>query len=93
VVQAGLGKKVRPSLQNNQSKKDWRCGSRSRAPAFQARSSEFTLQVPLKQQNKKPHTLSSNIGSEHWFSLLCVACTTDNDFHLRISFTPGGNGN
>jgi hypothetical protein len=35
--------KVRPYLQNNQKRKDWRRGSSSRVPASQVQSSEFKL--------------------------------------------------
>jgi hypothetical protein len=39
-----------PNLQNNQSKRDWRCGSSSRVPALQVGSSNPS---PTKKKKKK----------------------------------------
>jgi hypothetical protein len=39
------------NLQNNQSKVEWRCGPRDRAPALQARSPEFKLHSYQKKSN------------------------------------------
>jgi hypothetical protein len=44
-----------PSPKNNQSKKDWRCGSSSSVPTLQAQGPEFKLQSHQKAQ-KKPKT-------------------------------------
>jgi hypothetical protein len=41
---------MRPHLQNNQSKMEWRCDSSFRAPPWQAQSPEFK---PQSRQNKK----------------------------------------
>jgi hypothetical protein len=38
-----------PYFQNNQSKMDWRCGSRGRAPALQTQSPDFKTQTHQKK--------------------------------------------
>jgi hypothetical protein len=39
----------KPHLQNNQSKMDWRCGSRTKTPALQVQSSELKPQSNQKK--------------------------------------------
>jgi hypothetical protein len=43
--------KARPCLQNNQSKKGWRCGSSGRVSAMQARSPKFKKKKKQKKQD------------------------------------------
>jgi hypothetical protein len=43
-VQGQPWQTVRPHLQNNHNKMDWRCGSSSRVAALQAKSPEFKPQ-------------------------------------------------
>jgi hypothetical protein len=47
---------MRPNLQNNQSKMDWRCGSSDRIPALQAQSPEFKPQSHQKKRKKRKET-------------------------------------
>jgi hypothetical protein len=44
---------TRPSLQNNQSKMDWKCDSSSRAPVLQVHSPEFQLKSHQNKKKKK----------------------------------------
>jgi hypothetical protein len=44
---------LRPYFQNNQSKKDWRCGSTGKAPALHVQSPEFKLQSQKKKKRKR----------------------------------------
>jgi hypothetical protein len=56
MVQAILGKKLRPYLQNNWNKKGWRGVSSSTAPASQAQSPDFKPQY--RGKNKKAFLFS-----------------------------------
>jgi hypothetical protein len=44
---------ARPRLKNNQSKKEWRCGSGSKTPVQQVQNPEFKSQYHQKINNKK----------------------------------------
>jgi hypothetical protein len=52
---------LRPHLQNNQSKMDWRCGSSSRVPALQVRSPEFKFQSYKKERVGESLPVSTNL--------------------------------
>jgi hypothetical protein len=54
--------KKRIHLQNNQSKMDWRCGSRSRVPVLQAQSTEFKPQsLPPPYTKKVIQTVTEKV--------------------------------
>jgi hypothetical protein len=44
---------MRPHLQNNKSKIDWKYGSSDREPALQKQSLEFKLQHNLKKEKER----------------------------------------
>jgi hypothetical protein len=45
---------MRPLLQNNHSKMDWRCGSNGRVPVLQAQNSAFKPQYHQKKKKDDP---------------------------------------
>jgi hypothetical protein len=51
--------KARPYLKNNQSKNGWKCGSSSRAPAWQVQSPEFK---PKKRNHVFPYKATKLFG-------------------------------
>jgi hypothetical protein len=62
MLEASLSKCFeRPHFQNNQSKMDWRRGSRGRDPTLQAGSPEFKLQSHQKKKKKIHQQLSKQM--------------------------------
>jgi hypothetical protein len=58
------GQTVRPYLQNNQSKKNWRCCLRGRGLAWQAQSPDFKLSILPSTLNSPPPRLPVKVQME-----------------------------